>query len=1101
MPKGKHFHNYDEARALVKLMGIRTSSEYNKRRKEDPWLPSDPNITYKGFGWKDWYEFLGNIKPDFYSYSEAYSAVHALGIVNRLDYKRCRASDSMLPGCPDDFYENLGWTSWSIFLNKKEKYNYEEARSAALKLDVKNRTEYFSRWREDERLPSNPPIFFRDVGWIDWDNFLGDFTSVPLLTFDEAVANVRSRGITTARAYHVYATRTPGLPRHPNLTYAKDGWTDWYGFLGMPRPERYSYSEAVTAVRDLGIESANDYKKRMSQDPKLPRFPNLFYATTGWIDWYCFLGKIKASSAIDLYPVLYAELDLWLKSQTNIKLKRTALKRLWVGVFHQLGLPDDARYILFRQNFFPGEEYKKFISSQSESMRRPYHTAITAFYGAMLDKYCVDEDAGDRVVLIEYRNPFLSAVGLESFQDYRPSQSTKAPLGYEYILRALQFLVPQNERVLQTQPTLDGLSHLHAFFDSRIDWIYVDEHIIDKNDPNCVWRFVRNSDRTIDGVRQIVDSYQIWSPVRFIALYTLLRYPLRGQQILWLDSGEADQQTAVLDHDLGIVRWESNKGLLVGRGSKKSCPQGVIQRGFKELPRIYVTTNKTGRSEGGYYADWIPDDLVYWLLFLRDWQGKYNPIKKPTAWTDISLRVETNENILKTRGTQCFLFRIDSSGQPLSTTSAFTHLLPALLFKIQRTGENLAILNPDRRLNSQRYLSDYTPHSLRVSIITAYIADGDAPIHLISKLVGHRSLVMTIYYVKLNSYQMRRAIGEAEKRAGKAACDRQADLIRKQGLKPFRSQLITTDGNRVLVENDVPNSACVVFDYGICPMSAACCHVGGERMAERKVEIIYAPVEGGYLGQKNCARCRFFVTGIPFLGGLVALSNEIALEIHTESGRFQEFAAEFERLEQDFFDVCLANRLDTQESQRKQVGAYQQQSASKLDNLLNDYSAVFRYVRGCLSLVNEGDKKDECEGVKLIAASDPADFGIEFQEARTQYHLLAEICQNATIYKATNASRAVPLISQAIDRMAANNNLAPALFRLTDEHKLVVINQLNNFLLQRLGSWERIDSLFSGDLMLLDVDSHDPLLTPITDAVQNLLTHGSLKVENEKRYE
>src|SRR5690606_34142897 len=221
--------------------------------------------------------------------------------------------------------------------------------------------------------------------------------------------------------------------------------------------------------------------------------------------------------------------------------------------------------------------------------------------------------------------------------------------------------------------------------------------------------------------------------------------------------------------------------------------------------------------------------------------------------------------------------------------------------------------------NNQRYISPYTPHSLRVSLITAFIADGEAPIHLISKLVGHASLVMTIYYIRLNNDQMRRTMGETEKRAAEISTQRHAEVLRTQGLQPLRHQLIATDGNRLLLESDVPNSACVVFDHGICPMSGAACQIGGEAVAERKVESLYAPVEAGYLGQKNCPRCRFFVTGVPFLGGLVALANELALEIHAESARFQSYAAEVDRLEKDWYDACQANQPDTQHSIRKQA--------------------------------------------------------------------------------------------------------------------------------------------------------------------------------------
>lgn len=166
-----------------------------------------------------------------------------------------------------------------------------------------------------------------------------------------------------------------------------------------------------------------------------------------------------------------------------------------------------------------------------------------------------------------------------------------------------------------------------------------------------------------------------------------------------------------------------------------------------------------------------------------------------------------------------------------------------------------------------------------------------------------------------------------------------------------------------------------------------------------------------------------------------------------------------------WYDACQANQPDTQHSIRKQASANQQLSAGKLDGLLTDYAAVNHYVQGCLKLINEGEQSVEGEnGVRLISGGDLAEVGVAFEESKTNYHLLAEICQNATIYRSANPSRAVPLIAQAIDRMAESNGLAPAMYRLDDKQKLVVANEMNRILLQRLGSWEKIDDLFSGDL-------------------------------------
>ncbi|CRM45357.1 Site-specific recombinase XerC [Pseudomonas sp. 24 E 13] len=1129
----KNFYSYSEALVAAKKLGIKSGAEYNARYREDPKLPAIPYRQYATVGWVSWYEFLGREKPSLYkTYSEAQAAVRRLGIKKSEAYPASYREDPRLPASPSVIYADIGWIDWYEFLGNEKTNPYEtytDAQAAAQKLGIKTREDHLARYHEDPRLPASPGVIYASSGWIDWYDFLGNEKSNPYTTYSDAQAATQNMGITSKVDYNIRYREDSQLPGRPDTLYANTGWKDWFDFLGKERSPWYSYEEAQAACWAMDIKNGADYGIRYKEDPKLPSTPNMTYANTGWTGWLEFLGKekvysyaeaqivcramgIKNSTDYSLryqedprlhavpertyhdcgwtnwyeyigngrpidptsdYPNIAADVDRWLKNETAITRKRASIRALLNGYIKPLGLPDDSKYLLLRANPFNVLKYQQMIEAQAESAKKKVHFCVSRFFEWLLLADCTDEDNGERIVLREYRNPFSTALAgyEESLSSYRPSQSTKPPLGYEYILRARNFLVPNGEAAMLTRPTLKDLPHLHEFFASRIDWISVDELMIDRSDPNCIYREFPKA-----------GSFQIWSPVRFVALYTLLRFPLRGQQILWLDSGEADEEIAVLD-DGGLLSWKKNGSNLPRKRSKNRRPQAAVQRGDNSAPKLHVTSNKTGQKIGGYDVDWIPDDLVYWFLLLRDWQAKFNPILAPTPWTSIKLKAETNVKILTARKDQCFLFRMDASGQPFMPTAVFAQTLPALLYKIQRKGEDLAKL--DRRGN--RFISPYTPHSLRVSLITAFIVDGNAPIHLISKLVGHASLVMTIYYTKLNSEQMRRPMGEVEKTAAQRATERSADAIRVRGLNALNGQLIATDGNRSLIESETPTSACIVFDWGICPKSAAACNMGGEVLIERQTENIYSPVEAGYLGQKNCTRCRFFVTGVPFLGGLVALANEIALEITTESARYQDYTERLDNLEQEHYDACQAGTSFPREQERKFAVANQQQSAGKLDVFLSDYAAIHGYVASCLKLINQNESNSS-DDIRLVISGDIHEMGVAYQESTTSYHLLAEICQNATIYQSANPSRAVPLIADAIDRMAENNNLAPAMFKLNSEQKLVVANELNRLLLQRLGSWEKIDELFSGDLMLLDVDANEPELTRVSTEVRQLLS-------------
>ena len=1095
----KAYPTYEEAKSAARRLGVHNRKEYKNRYLADKKLRCNPNEVYAKTGWEGWGAFLSDELVAIYaSYEEAKQATKKLGIVSVPDYRKRYYEDPRLPSSPEKAYSGRGWTNWYDFFDRqKSKFypTYSEMEQAVHKLGITSKKEYLVRRKEDKKLPCAPWSEYASKGWVSWKFLFRFFKPLFYSDLAEASAAAKRLGIISASDYRAKYKLDTRLPCDPKSHFLP--WPGWPNFLGVERDRNYkTYEEAKKAVANFGFKSYAEYRDGYKQDPRLPSAPYRAFKHKGWISIQDFLSLEIAPDYSDSYPCLCDVYEKYLRFQTNYAIRRMALRVLINGYFHELNLPDDPKFLLLRANKFNAALYISLIESQAESLRQQIHTSISTFFQWVLDEECTDVDGYESVVLNDFRNPFSSILaGFAKGLGYsKLGQTNKPSLGYEYILRARNYLVPDYEMSLSRRVSLSQLEHLQEFFDSRGDWLDVQFSKIDVDDPHTVWRKLERIERVVDGKPRRVVVYQVWSPVRFVALYTLLRFPLRGQQILWLDSGEADREVGVVDMETGTIEWRKNTGHLASRGTRNSTPQAAVQKGVNGYPKFYCTTNKTGARDKGYEVEWIPEDLAYWLLVLRDWQERYAPLDYPTPWTSIKTHTEVNSEILKSRGSQCFLFRQDKTGQPITTATAFQTTLPKLLYLIQRGGEDLA------RKNSQygpRYLSDYTPHCLRVSLITAYIADGDAPIHIVSKLVGHAALVMTIHYVSLKEHQMRRPMQGAEKRAEYTACD---DLVRNvlaNGLQSQARNLIATDGNRIFFEKSSTKSANVIFDWGICPMSAAACNIGGDL-----IENVYAAVEAGYLGQKNCPRCRFFVSGIAFLGGLVSLANEMALEIHDESGRYQAYTAELDELESAWYDASIKDLSFDRELDRKRSVAQQQQSAAKLEVLLRDYGAVNRYVMDCVKAIDHTESENSEAELKLVVSEDLKE--MSFRASESTYHLLSEICQNATIYRSANPSRALPLISEMIDRMAANNGLRPAMYKLTNAQKLAACNQLNSLLMSRLHSWERIDNLISGKLMILDVDEYQAGLTPITSEIKAIfsnyvsLTSGAHGDENDE---
>lgn len=112
------------------------------------------------------------------------------------------------------------------------------------------------------------------------------------------------------------------------------------------------------------------------------------------------------------------------------------------------------------------------------------------------------------------------------------------------------------------------------------------------------------------------------------------------------------------------------------------------------------------------------------------------------------------------------------------------------------------------------------------------------------------------------------------------------------------------------------------------------------------------------------------------------------------------------------------------------------------------------------------------------------------------FQQLHEICENATIYDGSNPSRAIIPRTQLLDRMASFNDLAPQLFMLSEEQQLSVGSQVVALLKARLKSWERVNDLIDGRLMLSDLIGPERIkpseIELITKETKPMLSQGLL---------
>src|SRR6185369_4009523 len=220
------------------------------------------------------------------SWQEASAAAIALGIKSRREYLVRYKEDDKLPSQPSSVYPDF--PSWGTFLSTGRRYKsgvyetWQEAGESVVRLGIKDRNEYRSRYKEDSRLPSNPYEAWDDFP--GWAKFSGS-TEKYYKTWQLASKVAQRLGITSSTAYPLKRKKDKLLPGKPAEVYKT--FPGWEKFLGKTVPYK-SIAEMSRAAIRLGIKGTKHYQRLRLKDPRLPCWPNRRSDFPGWDK---FLGK------------------------------------------------------------------------------------------------------------------------------------------------------------------------------------------------------------------------------------------------------------------------------------------------------------------------------------------------------------------------------------------------------------------------------------------------------------------------------------------------------------------------------------------------------------------------------------------------------------------------------------------------------------------------------------------------------------------------------------------------------------------------------------------------------------------------------------------
>lgn len=406
-------------------------------------------------------------------------------------------------------------------------------------------------------------------------------------------------------------------------------------------------------------------------------------------------------------------------------------------------------------------------------------------------------------------------------------------------------------------------------------------------------------------------------------------------------------------------------------------------------------------------------------------------------------------------GTNFFLFRdpANKTRPDLPVTDVrirnlWLKLMDEMERRLSQAGETLSNGAPiklvlTRDHTGQPASAAFDLHSLRVSIITAMYEEGVPPEYLM-KIVGHATVLMTLYYTKLNAETLSLRMDEALLERQRKSQAEMAGFITRASRQELEQALAFRHASALDAATSGTGVGMLVMDHGICPVSAKRCYEGLAVSDPATGVTRYQAVPGG---ATNCARCRFFMTGPAFLFGLEAHVNDLAYQLKKASYTFEKAQARFDALA-DAHAASLGDGEPFHRQRELEIAETAFESATaEVDAIALSLQAAYALTEQCIRIASQ----DKGDGLALVAAGGTGQLEAILSEGH-EFEQLNRICTSATLFDGLNINWQQPNLERArlFDRMLRNSGHEPRFSLLDDEDALHVANAMGQFLYARL---------------------------------------------------
>lgn len=776
----------------------------------------------------------------------------------------------------------------------------------------------------------------------------------------------------------------------------------------------------------------------------------------------------------------------WLASlKSNLGAAYNALKRLFVDYIAFLRLPSDPSTLLSvewqRRNNIPSYSQTALKTLGPKHAPTQFAKAIEFIDYVLITHYSAEDDFGRRTVSGDFQN-FL----LYQFEDLPRSgggpgtQSNKDVLPTRYLRYMREMICPDGSQYFS------DLKWVHDALPFA-DWFEVDFDAIDMEDPDCVWRkrFIYGKNSRKQGTKGHA-IYEIWSPVRAIGILIKLELPLRTLQVRMLDSGEADTWrfggSKLEKNDRGewVYRageFKKNKGQLVSDIGKTERHAGVFRRmpdanSGKVFAGLFINTNKTQdrgkeRWDRGYVIPWQHGKVLYWCERLRKWQEKYNPLTRLVPCMELSEKIFGKKTDLQKSqmGSMAFLLRDPVAGKGENAWPIADGKLVVLWVRMLEKLEEICAETDQLAADGSplRFISKgddattpvlYSLHSLRVSLITHLATDGGVEMSILSECIaGHARILMTLYYKKSGVVYVSEAMDAASERLEEETVEQKnwVRWIKDATLRQLEVNSASVDLSVLQTVQDALSQGGVSLlrtNLGLCAKGGMGCSDGGIYVDEDSQAVSYGPTPG-YPQQKNCVRCRWFLTGPAFLQALVHHWNLLHYNLGDSGERYLQMSTDITELEAEMFS-CQKNNVKFKDQAR--LENLRHQLAVIYDGnekLAADSLSTMKLIIRCKGIIDLASTSDD--EVVLLSVGGMDEVTINVRECSELEQVLT-VAVGSTIYVDEEANRAMLKAGNAFDRMLAMNGKEPVFFKLDDRELPLVVSHMTRLLRAYTGS-------------------------------------------------